>query len=164
MSTRLKEAHRKKAGQKDYQRLFEESKKGLHGYLAFLGLRAEVTHALLREINRGIDYAAFEQLRAYLELSAQELGEAVLLSPRTLTRRKKEGRLTPEESDRLVRVSRIFALALDLFEGDYDAARNWLGRKQVGLGGAIPLDLMRSDVGAREVEALIGRLEHGVYV
>jgi putative toxin-antitoxin system antitoxin component (TIGR02293 family) len=148
----------------DSKKARKESKGGLHGYVAFLGMRAEGTAALLREIHDGIEYGAFERLRAYLELSAQELARAVLVSPRTLNRRKKEGRLSPEESDRLVRLSRVFAGAVDLFEGDIDAARDWFGRKQVGLGGAAPLDLMGSDVGAREVEALIGRLEHGVYV
>jgi putative toxin-antitoxin system antitoxin component (TIGR02293 family) len=42
-------------------------------------------------------------------------------------------------------------------------ARRWLGSAQVGLGGAIPLDYAETEVGAREVEDLLGRIEYGVY-
>ena len=34
---------------------------------------------------------------------------------------------------------------------------------QRALGGAIPLRLAETDVGTRAVEALLGRMEHGVY-
>jgi putative toxin-antitoxin system antitoxin component (TIGR02293 family) len=50
-----------------------------------------------------------------------------------------------------------------LFEGDRDAAADWLTRPQPALGGAVPLELAKTGLGTREVEALIGRLEHGVF-
>lgn len=68
-----------------------------------------------------------------------------------------------EESDRLVRASRIFGRALSLCEGDRDAAKHWLSEPQKALGGTVPLILARTEVGALEVERLIGRLEHGVF-
>jgi len=40
---------------------------------------------------------------------------------------------------------------------------DWLTRAQPALGGAIPLELAKTGLGTREVEALIGRLEHGVF-
>ena len=85
------------------------------------------------------------------------------MKPRTLDRRKREGHLLPEESDRLLRVSRVFGKALELFEGDPKSAREWLSAPQTALGGAVPLDMARTDIGALEVEALAGRLEHGVF-
>jgi putative toxin-antitoxin system antitoxin component (TIGR02293 family) len=60
-------------------------------------------------------------------------------------------------------VSRIFARALGLFDGDRDAANQWLSSPQRPLGGSVPLTLTRTEVGALEVERLIGRLEHGVF-
>ena len=87
----------------------------------------------------------------------------VQISPRTLARRKDEGRLRPDESDRLVRVARIFGRAIDLFEGNAPAARQWLGKPNTALGGASPLEMVTSEVGAREIVGLIGRLEHGVF-
>jgi putative toxin-antitoxin system antitoxin component (TIGR02293 family) len=80
-----------------------------------------------------------------------------------MTRRKREGRFLPDESDRLLRASRLFGKALELFEGDRDAATEWLTTAQPALGGTVPLDLAKSEVGALEVERLIGRLEHGVF-
>jgi putative toxin-antitoxin system antitoxin component (TIGR02293 family) len=63
----------------------------------------------------------------------------------------------------LLRASRLFGRTLELFEGDRDAATEWLTTAQPALGGARPIDLANTDVGAREVETLIGRLEHGVF-
>ena len=36
-------------------------------------------------------------------------------------------------------------------------------QKQKALGEKVPLELLVTELGAREVEALIGRLEHGVF-
>lgn len=62
----------------------------------------------------------------------------------------------------VLRASRILGLATDLFDGDRAAARRWMVAPRTVLGGKAPLELATTDVGAREVEALIGRLEHGV--
>jgi putative toxin-antitoxin system antitoxin component (TIGR02293 family) len=86
----------------------------------------------------------------------------VKIPPRTLARRKESKRLQPEESDRLIRISRITGLAIQLFEGGLDAARAGLLSPHPALGHAIPLEFAANEVGAREVENLIGRLEHGI--
>jgi putative toxin-antitoxin system antitoxin component (TIGR02293 family) len=57
----------------------------------------------------------------------------------------------------------LFGKTLELFEGDRDVATEWLTTAQPALGGAVPLDLARTEVGAREIERLVGRLEHGVF-
>jgi putative toxin-antitoxin system antitoxin component (TIGR02293 family) len=164
MGSDLKEKVRKDKERARYKKLHDLAKEGGHVYVYFLGLHSYETQALLKRIREGLSYAAFEELQRHFELPARELAKVAQMSTRTLNRRKKDGRLEPDESDRLVRLARIFAMALELFEGDVAAARDWLGRKQIGLGGAAPFDLMGSEVGAREVEALIGRLEHGVFV
>ena len=146
-----------------YRRLLRENPKGPHPYVLFLCLHDYETDSLLERIESGFSYAAFEELQKSIDLSLAELADLAQISVRTLNRRKEKGRLEPDESDRLVRLSRILWMALVLFEGDFEAARGWLSRKQIGLGGARPLDLVKSEVGAREIEALIGRLEHGVF-
>jgi putative toxin-antitoxin system antitoxin component (TIGR02293 family) len=78
-----------------------------------------------------------------------------------MARRRREGRLLPAESDRLLRAARVWGLALELFEGDADAARRWLAAPSRALGGKPPLEVARTEIGAREVEQLVGRLEHG---
>jgi len=134
-----------------------------HPYLVFLGLRKFDTPRLLDRIDDGLSFASFNRLRHNIHLSQEELADLVQISPRTLARRRADKRMEPDESDRLVRLSRVFGKAVELFEGDDASARDWLTRSQVGLGSKRPLDLLGSEVGAREVEALIYRMEHGVF-
>ena len=57
----------------------------------------------------------------------------------------------------------MFARTIELFEGDVESARSWLMRPVLALGGAVPFEMLKTEVGAREVENLITRLEHGVF-
>jgi putative toxin-antitoxin system antitoxin component (TIGR02293 family) len=141
----------------------EHGSPGPHAYAVLLGLDAFDAPHLLRSITRGFPYRTLERFQRNTSLPLDRITELVDIPRRTLTRRKGEGRFLPEESDRLLSASRLFALALALFEGDRDAAADWLTRPQPALGGAIPIDLARTALGTREVEALIGRLEHGVF-
>lgn len=118
---------------------------------------------LLRGIDEGLPYASYESLVSNLGVSPERGMEIVNIPRRTLLRRREEGRLSSEESERLVRASRVFAKALSLFEGDRAGAVAWLGERRSALGGEPPFALLRNDVGAREVEALIDRLEYGVF-
>jgi putative toxin-antitoxin system antitoxin component (TIGR02293 family) len=136
---------------------------GPHAYVVLLGLETFETPDLLRSVKKGFVYRAFERFQRNTSLSFERVTALVDIPRRTLTRRKREGRFLPDESDRLLRASRLFGKALALFEGDRDAAAEWIATAQPALGGARPSDLARSDVGAREVETLIGRLEHGVF-
>jgi putative toxin-antitoxin system antitoxin component (TIGR02293 family) len=130
---------------------------------AAVGYAEAVTAALLKRLEEGLSFAAFERLKRRLSVSSQELADAALITQRTLARRKRTGRLGPDESDRLVRVSRVFARSIELFEGDVESARSWLMRPVLALGGAVPFEMVKTEVGAREVENLITRLEHGVF-
>ncbi len=131
-------------------------------YVAFLGLRTYVVGRLLEDVHRGLPYRAWERLLSNTEIEKEQLLRMVQITSRTLSRRKEEGRLEPDESDRLLRVSRLFAHALALFEGEAGDARRWLTTAQSGLGGDTPVEVGATEIGAREVEALIGRLEHGI--
>ena len=133
-----------------------------HFYVALLGLRTYQPLALDRHVRKGLAYTSFLRFQRNTSLSARAIAELIQIPTRTLTRRRSEGKLAPEESDRLVRASRIFGRAMELFEGESDAARTWLTSAQPAVGGMVPLELARTDVGASEVESLIGRLEHGI--
>jgi putative toxin-antitoxin system antitoxin component (TIGR02293 family) len=137
---------------------------GLSGnsYVLLLGLKVGQTPELLKRIKEGLGYSSWESFIRNTDLRKEDAITFVQISPRTLSRRKEEGRLHPDESDRLIRAARIFALASELFDGDVDSARRWLTRAQPALGGSAPIEYASTEVGAREVEALIGRLEHGI--
>jgi len=133
-----------------------------HFYVALLGLRSYQPLALDRQVRKGLGYSTFSRFQRNTGLPATTLAELIQVPTRTLARRKTEGRFAPEESDRLVRASRLFGRAMELFEGNAPEARAWLIAPQAALGGRLPLELGRTDVGAAEVENLIGRLEHGI--
>lgn len=82
---------------------------------------------------------------------------------RTLQRKRKQdgGRLTPGESDRLMRLARIIAIAEDQI-GDRERARLWLNKPNRALGGRTPISLLDSDAGSRLVEQVLERIAHGV--
>jgi putative toxin-antitoxin system antitoxin component (TIGR02293 family) len=127
-----------------------------------LGLRTYELQGLLDRVRKGFAYSAFVRFQRNTNLSVQVLSELTQISSRTLSRRKAAGKLDPVESDRLLRASRVFGRALELFEGDDESARDWLTSEQPALGGLVPLELAESEVGAKEVETLIGRLEYGI--
>lgn len=133
-----------------------------HFYVALLGLRTYEPLALDRQVRKGLAYSSFTRFQRNTGLAAASVAELIQISIRTLTRRKAEGKFTPEESDRLVRGARVFGRAMELFEGDMTEARGWLSAPQPALGGLIPVEFARTEVGAGEVESLLGRLEHGI--
>ncbi|HEX4683646.1 MAG TPA: antitoxin Xre/MbcA/ParS toxin-binding domain-containing protein [Gemmatimonadaceae bacterium] len=133
-----------------------------HYYVALFGLRNYDPLRVMEHIGRGLSYAAFERFLRNTELTPRVLAEAVAIPERTLARRKESGRFEPDETDRLMRVSRIVARAIELFEGSPDAARDWLTAPALALGGRTPIDFASTDAGAIEVESLIGRLAHGI--
>ena len=133
-----------------------------HFYVALLGLRTYEPLALDRQVRKGLGYSTFSRFQRNTGLSAGAIAELIQIPPRTLTRRKAEGKFAPEESDRLVRAARVFGRAMELFEGNSDEARTWLAAAQPALGGRVPLEFASTDVGAGEVESLVGRLEQGI--
>ena len=110
----------------------------------------------------GLPVEAFFQLQERLGVGTPQLAGVVGIPVRTLQRRKDEGRLTKEESDRLDRVRKLMGQAIGVFESE-KIARAWLTRPQIGLAGFVPLDLADTGAGIREVENLLGRIDYGVY-
>jgi putative toxin-antitoxin system antitoxin component (TIGR02293 family) len=131
-------------------------------YVMLLGFHPSGAIEMLHRVKLGLKFKALERFQKNTRFSTADLADLVAIKPRTLHRRKEQGRLAPDESDRLLRVTRVFAKALELFEGDADAARRWFHAPAKALGGERPIALAGTDLGSREVEGLIERLEHGV--
>lgn len=110
----------------------------------------------------GLPYAALEAVAKRYEVPVARVADILGLPPRTLARRKKERRLSPEESDRLVRLARVTAVADDVLETP-KIAGEWLRTPNRALGGAAPIDLLGTDLGAEQVETILVRIDYGVY-
>lgn len=133
------------------------------GIFARLGLGgASIREDLVAESRQGFPVTVIDTLTEELDISQQMLLQIIALPTATLTRRRAQKRLTPQESDRVYRVASVYRAALQLFEGDADAARHWLIEPAKALGGHPPLQHLDTEAGADEVQDLIGRLEHGV--
>jgi putative toxin-antitoxin system antitoxin component (TIGR02293 family) len=128
-----------------------------------LGIATDDPVNTVRLVRAGFSFKILATFQKTTKLPWAEVSRFVAIPQRTLTRRQSQGKLQPDESDRVLRASKIFDMAEELFEGDTEAARKWLETPQPGLGGETPLDFASTEVGAREVENLIGRLEHGVF-
>lgn len=126
---------------------------------------AENPAHLVDRILAGLPVEEFDSLREMLGLSVEQMAGKIGVSVATLSRRRaKKQALDRDHSDRLMRYARLYWLAVDFFDGDASAARSWLASPARGLSGRSPLEFAETEMGAREVEDLIGRLEHGVYV
>lgn len=130
---------------------------------ASLGLAASDTSGLIRQIDAGFSFAALRQLASHSGIDLTVLASIIGIPERTLARRKVADRLAPEESERLLRIAGIFEKAVELFDGNVDSAIQWLTNPKKAINYEKPLFYSRTELGAREVENLLGRIEYGVF-
>jgi putative toxin-antitoxin system antitoxin component (TIGR02293 family) len=116
---------------------------------------------LIERVRTGLPFSALEAIASRFDLGSQDLLRILRLPERTLARRRKARVLSAEESDRLVRLGRIAALAEETL-GNVVKASGWLRRPNPVLGDTAPILWLDTDVGAREVEEVLIRIAHGV--
>ena len=128
-----------------------------------LSILPENCSDIVHEIKRGMDVAIVDTLSKELGVSQKKLLHCIMLSPVTFKRRcTNKKRLTTCESDRIYRIVMVYRSALELFNGNIEAARRWLIQPAKSLGGIAPLDYLDNAAGADEVYDLIARIEHGI--
>jgi putative toxin-antitoxin system antitoxin component (TIGR02293 family) len=132
----------------------------LVGGAAVIGREVGPGMDMVKLIRRGLPVGAVQFVLDSGRLTVAEVDQ-IVLPRKTLANRRKLGNLTPEQSDRLVRVARVLAAAEETF-GSQEKAGAWLRRPTRALTGASPLNLLDTDEGAREVETLLGRIGHGI--
>ena len=130
------------------------------GGAAVVGGNAAAGVDLVRVVRRGLPVGTVQFVLDSGVLTPVEL-DRIVLPRKTLANRRRLGTLTPEQSDRLVRVARVIAAAEETF-GSREKAGTWLRRPTTALAAESPLDLLDTDEGAREVETLLGRVAHGI--
>jgi putative toxin-antitoxin system antitoxin component (TIGR02293 family) len=120
------------------------------------------TFSQLREaLNEGLPFASLATVAAGFAIDRPALASILRIPARTLARRKKQRRLSAEESDRLFRLGRIATLAEEVL-GSRGNAAAWLHAANRALGGPTPLSQLDTDLGAKQVESVLLRLAHGV--
>lgn len=113
-------------------------------------------------LREGFPYAAFDAFLSALDFSSKNLADLLGVAPRTLARRKLNKQLSPIESDRLYRVAYITSLAAETL-GSLEKARVWLHKENRALGEQSPISLLDTEIGERQVEDLLNRINYGVF-
>lgn len=140
---------------------FEPPPMPADGLLRELGLGAR-RWEWIEAVKAGLSVEVFVALAHRLGVSEAALAEVVGVSTTTLARRKRTGSLTPDEGEHVLRIAALLERAVQVFGEEAEAA-DWLTSENVALAHGTPLAMADTEFGAREVEDLLGRLEHGVY-
>jgi putative toxin-antitoxin system antitoxin component (TIGR02293 family) len=128
-----------------------------------LGKTVKKSDDLVELVRNGLPASSVKALAERLDVGNTVLSQKLGIPQRTLTRRLSQGsRLTVAESDRTVRLASVYANAVEMI-GDEEKAVEWLQTPNRALGGERPLDKLDTDVGAREVEDILGRIAYGIY-
>lgn len=133
----------------------------LGGPKVFKGRTLPNATELRDRVRTGLPYQSLESIRERLNLSLPEAAIVLHVPLRTLARRRHGRKLDADESDRLYRLARIAAQAVAVL-GTEEKAATWLRRANRALNGEVPLGLLDTDLGARQIEDVLGRIEHGV--
>ena len=111
----------------------------------------------------GLPVSVLRELAKALGMTPLGLAPIVNITGKTLSRRlEAKGKLKQDESERAARLMRVFSRAVVVLR-DPDKARSWLNRPLRALAGQSPLSLVATEPGAREVEQVLGRIEHGIF-
>jgi len=114
-------------------------------------------------VSSGLPTEILKTIQARLGLSNIELSDLLMVSPRTLDRRKKEATLPADESERSYRIARLTELASEL-TGSGEKASQWFKKPNFALGNKTPLEMMQTEPGARLVERTLNQIRHGITV
>jgi putative toxin-antitoxin system antitoxin component (TIGR02293 family) len=119
--------------------------------------------AMAARVEEGVPVLDIVQFGKHAGFTTEELARLIQIPPRTYARRvANKSRLKATEGERAVRIMRLFDLARQAL-GNEANARRWFNSRLLALGGRTPLEFAQTEPGAREVENVIGRIEHGVF-
>ena len=125
--------------------------------------RIETSSELAELTRAGLAVSTLDTVAGELAMSRVAVAKLLGISERTLSRRVTSNtRLTATESDRMVRLARVLALAKETL-GTMDKAGRWLQTPNRALEGNKPFDLLDTDAGVLAVEQVLGRIEYGLY-
>jgi putative toxin-antitoxin system antitoxin component (TIGR02293 family) len=127
-----------------------------------IGIQARKLEDVIGAVKKGLPVSSLHKLGKHMGVPENRLAMAVNIAQRTLTRRKSEGRFRPDESERVLRIARLFERAIEVM-GSEQGARQWFKSPVKGLGGKTPLEFADTEPGAQEVAAMLDRIEDGVF-
>jgi putative toxin-antitoxin system antitoxin component (TIGR02293 family) len=124
----------------------------------------EVAMGFHTAVMEGFTVVQAERVRGAYGIPQKDFFRLVGVTERTASRKlRSTRRLSVASSDRVLRLARVIAFATEVFGNDV-GARSWLNKKQKALCGVKPTDMLATEEGTRQVENLLGAIEHGLYI
>ena len=127
------------------------------------GLLGRDDPGLVEQLQVGLSTKHVDIIAELLQLSRQELSEVLWIRPATLTRRRREGRLSVAEGERLYRVAETLAAVIKMVSGDTRAAGRWFRTPVWAFSWKTPLEVLMEPLGVDKVRDQAYRVMHGVY-
>lgn len=126
-----------------------------------LGRALRSPEDLATRVREGLPYSSLTAVMEQYGIAREVLCAILHLSRRNLLRRREQSRLSADESDRLYRLARVLAHANRVFR-DLEESAEWIQAPNPSLGKQQPLTLLDTDIGAQQVDDVLGRIEHGI--
>lgn len=128
---------------------------------AFLRLLAVEPMQRIDLVRKGLPASAVQSAADYMVMSQKDLLSAIRIPVSTLTLRTRSRKpLSPEESDKLIRLAEAVKRAIAVF-GKGAEGKAWLNEPIVSLGGRRPVDLLDTQDGFDLVMRTLGRIQFG---
>jgi putative toxin-antitoxin system antitoxin component (TIGR02293 family) len=119
-------------------------------------------HLNLASVESGVPVATMSDFVATSGLPLKDIYEVVIPARTLKHRRARKESLSTDESDKLARLVRVFDHTVAVFEYP-DLARTWLNKPKKRFDGRTPMDMLRTEVGARMVEEMLGQIDEGMF-
>ena len=117
----------------------------------------------VRDIRSGYSTGRIDTIKKVLNLDSETVARISGINIRTIARRRKEGSLRPDESDRVYRISRVLDLAQSVFGEKPEPLQNWFKTPKPALNGETPVNLLDTDPGLHQVRRLLNQIAYGIY-
>jgi putative toxin-antitoxin system antitoxin component (TIGR02293 family) len=117
-----------------------------------------------RKVLDGLPFQTLATFEKYSGLTRPELCNYLDIPTTTMSRRQKDGRFSPAESERILRLAKVVNSAVELFCDDVPAAIQWLKTPAVYYDGERPIEMTRTQDGAEEIESFIFRISNGIFM
>ena len=119
-------------------------------------------HLNLALVEAGVPVATMSDFIATSGLPLKDIYEVVIPARTLKHRRARKESLSTDESDKLARLARVFDHTVSVFDTP-DLARAWLNKPKKRFDGRTPMDMLRTEVGARMVEEMLGQIDEGMF-
>jgi putative toxin-antitoxin system antitoxin component (TIGR02293 family) len=141
----------------------------LHFHTKYSGMAGDMTWSLengrdlIIEIKHGYPIEKFDFLKKGFGINNETLSQVTNIPLATIHRRKNAGRFTPDESEKLYRLFKLYKIALEVLETK-ENVQSWFNAKQAVFEGKTPLEYADTLPGSEEVERVLWRMEQGVVI